>query len=247
MIIYPTIELQKGRCVSLVRGRLEEPQIWHMDPVDRALEYAQAGAEWLQVTDLDAIAGEGDNEDLICEIIRKAGIPVQVAGGVRSRERLTGWIERGAGRVTVGTLAVRDPDQFKALAYQNPDQVVLAVDVYQGRVMTDGWRSPAAFTPEAFLEAFSGSPLAGVLVTDIDNDIEDGDASLGLISGLAESCRWPVIASGLAQSLDDISRLKYVRNVSGAIVGRALLRKRFTLEEALELAAAPLEPTAEFL
>lgn len=247
MIIYPTIELQNGRCVSLVRGRLEEPQIWHMDPVDRALEYAQAGAEWLQVTDLDAIAGEGDNEDLICEIIRKAGIPVQVAGGVRSRERLTEWIERGAGRVTVGTLAVRDPDQFKALAYQNPDQVVLAVDVYQGRVMTDGWRSPAAFTPEAFLEAFSGSPLAGVLVTDIDNDIEDGDASLGLISGLAEACRWPVIASGLAQSLDDISRLKYVRNVSGAIVGRALLRKRFTLEEALELAAAPLEPTAEFL
>ena len=247
MIIYPTIELQKGRCVSLVRGRLEEPQIWHMDPIVRAVEYAQAGAEWLHITDLDAIVGEGDNEDLICEIIRKAGIPVQVAGGIRSRERLTGWIERGAGRAIIGTLAVRDPDQFKALAYQNPDQVVLAVDVYQGRVMSDGWRSTAAFTPEAFLEAFSGSPLAGVLVTDIDNDIEDGDASLGLISGIAEACRWPVIASGLAQSLDDISRLKYVRNVSGAIVGRALLRKRFTLEEALELAAAPLEPTADFL
>ncbi|MDJ0627158.1 MAG: 1-(5-phosphoribosyl)-5-[(5-phosphoribosylamino)methylideneamino] imidazole-4-carboxamide isomerase [Rhodobacter sp.] len=246
MILYPAIELQNGRCVSLYRGRLDEPQIWHVDPVEKAMEFAAAGAEWLHITDFDAVTGEGGNEDLVAEIIRKAGIPVQLAGGMRLGERAVEWIDRGVGRVVVGTLATRHPDTVKALAKQYPDQIVLSVDVYQGKVVDDGWRSLTAFDPVDYVTAFEDAPLAAMIVTDIDSDIEDADASLGLITGLADMSRTPVVANGLIQSLDDLSRLKYVRNVAGAMIGRALFRKTISLPDALELAWAPLEPAAGF-
>ena len=247
MILYPTIELQNARCVSLHRGRLDEPHIWHVDPVEKAQEFAAAGAEWLQVTDFDAIAGSDESESIVAEIIRKASVPVQLGGGIRTREKAEQLMDLGAGRIVIGTLATQDPETVKALAKFYPDQIVLAVDVWEGKVVADGWRQKTAFEPVDFLEAFADSPFAAVLVTDIDSDIEDADAALGLVSHLASASKTPVIASGLVRSLDDISRLKYVSNVSGAIVGRALFRKAFELSEALELAQKAIEPTAEFI
>ncbi|WP_114966926.1 HisA/HisF-related TIM barrel protein [Alkalilacustris brevis] len=253
MIIYPTIELWHGHCVSLTRGRLDEPVIWHVDPLAKARDFAAAGASWMQVTDFDAVATasgtegpEGDNAALIEEIIRTAGIPVQVAGGIRSLARARHWLEAGAGRVVIGTAAVLDPAMVLEAAKYHPDQIVLAVDVYQGRVMSAGWKEASAFAPLDFLAHFEAAPLAAVLITDIDADVGDSDATLGLVSGLAGSTRQPVIASGMVRTLDDLSRLKYVGNVAGAVVGRALFNRTLELEEALALAAEPTEPQAEF-
>ena len=153
MIIYPTIELQNGRCVSLYRGRLDEPQIWHVDPVKTAMDFAEAGASRMHITDFDAVSGSDRNEDLICDIMRKAGIFVQVAGGIRSYERAEHWIDKGAARVVVGTIATREPDLVKTLATAYPDQIVLAVDVWQGKVMADGWREVTAFEPADFISS----------------------------------------------------------------------------------------------
>ncbi len=99
MIIYPTIELHNGKCVSLTRGRLDEPFIWHVDPVETARGFAAAGAEWMHLTDINALAGDGNNNDLLEKIIRSAGIPVQLGGGFRSREVVETWIDKGAGRI----------------------------------------------------------------------------------------------------------------------------------------------------
>lgn len=246
MIIYPTLEVQNGRCVSLDKGRLDHPTIWHVDPVETARSWAAAGAEWMHLTDFDAIEGRDTNAALVEEIIRAAGIPVQLAGGMRSREVIERWIDKGAGRVVVGTLAMRDPDLVRELAKYHPDQIVLAVDIWQGQVMSDGWRQAGAISPAAFIEGFAEAPLAGVVITDIDSDIEDVEAQLGLISGLAELCRAPVVASGMVRSVDDISRLKYLRSISGALVGRALFRKTIDLEEALRVARPEPEPVADF-
>lgn len=147
MMIYPTMELQNGRCVTLEKGRLDEPQIWHVDPVETARSFAAAGAEWMHITDFNAIEGDFSNEDLIAEIIRAVGIPVQLGGGMRTREHVEHWIDRGAGRIVIGTLAARDPQLVQELAKHHPDQIVLAVDVYQGQVMTDGWRRPGRSRP----------------------------------------------------------------------------------------------------
>ncbi|MFC6687008.1 1-(5-phosphoribosyl)-5-[(5-phosphoribosylamino)methylideneamino]imidazole-4-carboxamide isomerase [Jhaorihella thermophila] len=247
MIIYPTIELQKGRCVSLRRGRLDEPMIWHVDPVATARGFAEAGAEWMHLTDFDAVEGSEANEELVEDIIRKAEIPVQLGGGMRSRDRIERWIDRGAGRIVVGTLAALEPHLVRELAEHHPDQIVLAVDVWRGQVMTEGWRQTGALSPAAYIEAFGDTPFAGIIVTDIDADVDEVDGSLGLISALAEIARVPVIASGVVRTLDDISRLKYIPNIAGAIVGRALFQKTFSLSEALRAARAEAEPVADFL
>lgn len=246
MILYPTIELQQGRCVSLTRGRLEEPVLWHVDPVARAREYAEAGAEWLHVTDFDAVTGQSDNSALVQEIIRAVGVPVQVAGGIRSRERAAEWLDAGAGRVVIGTAAVLNPAMVLECAKYHPDQVVLAVDVFQDRVMSQGWRETSTFAPEDFIAHFEQAPLAALLVTDIDADVGDTDATLSLITRLAEVTRKPLIASGMVRALDDIARLKYLGNVAGAVVGRALFNRAIDLAQALELAASPSETPAEF-
>ncbi|MFC4214922.1 HisA/HisF-related TIM barrel protein [Pseudophaeobacter arcticus] len=247
MMIFPTIELLDGRCVTLEKGRLEEPMVWHVDPVEKAKEFAAAGAQWMHLTDFNAIQGDDSNKELVAEIIRSAGIPVQLGGGMRSRDSIESWIEQGAGRIVVGTLAALDPTLVCEMAKQYPDQIVLAVDVWQGQVMTEGWRQAGAFEPESYIAAFGAAPFAGIIVTDIDSDMSDLDGQLGLISGLAAKAQSPVIASGVVRCVDDLSRLKYLSNIAGALVGRALFRKTLTLEEALEAAQPHPEEVAEFI
>ena len=246
MRIYPTMELQNGRCVTLDKGRLDEAMIWHVDPVETARGWAAAGAEWMHLTDFDAIEGRSTNAELVEEVIRSAEIPVQLAGGMRTREHVEHWIDKGAGRIVIGTLAAWDPQLVKELAKLYPDQIVLAVDVWRGFVMTEGWRTQSAFTPEAFIDAFSDAPFAAILVTDIDSDMEDVEAQLGLISGLAQHSRTPVVASGVVRTADDISRLAYIPNIAGALVGRVLFRKTMDLADALQVATAAHEPVAQF-
>ena len=246
MILYPTIQLQSERCVTLDQGRLDQPSIWHVDPVDMARGFAAAGAEWMHVTDFDAVEGRDDNHTLIETLIRAAGIPVQVGGGVRSRERVERWIDQGAGRVVLGTLAARDPELVRQLAKYYPDQIVLSVDIWRGQVMTEGWRQASAIRPEDYISAFDDAPLAGVILTDIDSDLQDVEAQLGLIAGLAQSAKAPVIASGVVRSVDDIARLKYVPRIAGALIGRALYNKSVALDEALRVAQPSPEMVADF-
>ena len=247
MILYPTLELSKGHCVSLSRGRLDLAEVWHVDPIETARAWAGAGARWMHLTDFDRVLGSDRNADLVQNIIRSVGIPVQLGGGFRSAELVADWIDRGAGRIVVSTLAVRDPQAVKALAKSYPDQIVLSVDVWKGRVMLDGWRQESAFEPMDLIRAFNDAPLAAVIVTDIESDVEERDAQLGVVSGLAAVARAPVIASGVVRTSDDVSRLKYVPNIAGALVGRALLRKTLDLSDALEIAQPVPEPVAEFL
>ena len=247
MIIYPTLELQNGKCVSLTRGRLEEPVIWHVDPVETARSFAAAGAEWMHVTDINMLGGDGDNDALIQEIIRVVGIPVQLGGGFRSRERVEQWIDKGAGRIVIGTMAAHDPDLLMELAKLYPDQIVLAVDIFEGQVMTDGWRAPSTFSPKTYVKAFDHAPLAGIIVTDIDSYIGQQEGQLSVITGLSAQTRHPVIARGTVHSVDDVARLKYVYNISGTLIGRALLAKDVDLTEALAVAQPEPETTAELI
>lgn len=247
MILYPMIELLDGRCVSLFRGRTDEPHIWHVDPVAKARSFAKAGAEWLHITDFDAMSGDERNTGLIREIIRTAGISVQMGGGFRSLERIAEWIDHGAGRIVVGTLALRQPDVVKEAAKLFPDQIVLAVDVFEGLVVSDSWRQKSSFTPSTFLKAFENDPLAAIIITDIDAAVGDAEDSLALVTALACEARTEVLARGLSRSLDDLSRLKYVPSVSGALIGRALFDGSINFEAALDVAKPELETRARFI
>ena len=247
MIIYPTIELMEGRCVSLRRGRLEEPIFWDVDPVEAARGFSAAGARWMHITDFDAMVGDDRNRELISEVVRRAGVLVQVAGGFRTQDRIERALEAGVARIVMGTVAVRHPDWVRAMAKYYPDQIVLSVDVWKGKVMVDGWREAAVIPPEVLIEEFAEAPLAAVKITDIDNDLDATEASIGVISRLAADVRAPVIASGLIHTLDDVARHKYVPNIAGALIGRALERETVDLAQAVAVADASREPVAAFV
>ena len=247
MILYPTLELMDGKPVSLRRGRIGEPVPWDVDPVETALSFVRAGASWVHVTDFDAMFGGDRNLAVIREIILRAGVPVQVSGGFRTEARIDQFFDMGAARIVMGTVAVRHPGWVRKMAKYRPDQIVLSVDIWQGQVMADAWQEPCVIEPGALIEEFAETPLAAIKITDIDNDIDATEASLGVISGLAVHANAPVIAAGLVHTIDDIARLKHVPNISGALVGRALVQGSIDLAEAVREATAVPERPAEFI
>ena len=246
MQLFPTIELQDGKCVSLNSGRLGEPSIWHVDVLEKAQEFADAGAGWIQVTDFDAIVGSDTSRALVESVIRQTPASVQVGGGIRTLDQIARWIDFGAGRVVIGTAATLDPAFVQQAALHYPDQIVLAVDVWEGKVMNHGWTEKTAFDPVDFGKRFDDDPLAAILFTDIDQEVRRTEAGLARVTAFARALRNPVIARGHVSELDDISKLKYVYNVDGAVIGRALFEKTIDLGEALDVAQPEPEPVAAF-
>lgn len=234
MILYPDIGLHEGRCVTLRRGQMTEPIVHEGDPVEIARRFAHEGAEWLNVTDLDAAARRrGNNADLARAIIRAVDIPVQVGGGVAKIEHVDRWIADGADCVVIASAAVLNPGLIHGACARHPYRVLLGVDVRAGRVMVNGWTRPTEHTPLDFVSQFDRLDLAGVIVTDIDYDMALPDASFALVADLARRLATPVIASGLVKTLDHLATLQHLENVAGAVIGRALHGGNFTLREAL--------------
>ena len=247
MIVYPKIEILNGKCVSLNRGRINEPEIWHVDPVQKAREFAETGAEWIHITDFNAIDADDSNAELILEIMRASGLSVQLAGGFRTLERIEHWIDQGVGRIVISTAAVKQPELVMQAARLYPDQIVLSIDVFNEKILTDGWRSETLFSAEDFIRTFETAPLAGVIYTDVNADIDGPEVATSGLSTLISMTRLPVIANGIVHTVDDISLLKYAGHASGTIIGRSLFNREIELSEAFDVAAVHPEKIAEFI
>ncbi|MGH6854384.1 MAG: HisA/HisF-related TIM barrel protein [Aestuariivirga sp.] len=247
MIIYPDIELRKGRLVNLLRGKMDSPLVYDIDPVQCARDLAAQGAEWLHVIDIDAVFNQGENTDLIKEIIRKAGCPVQVGGAIRSMEKVHMWMGAGASRVVIATAAVKYPHFVKAAATAYPNAVVVSVDARGRQVVVEGWTETTKFTPVEFARQFENVGLAAVIYTDIDYAYGFAESSFSHTTDLAAHVKIPVIASGLVKTLDDISTLSYLPGITGVVTSRALFGGAFTFAEANAIATAQHEPVAPLM
>ncbi len=238
MIVFPDIEIQGGKCVNLVRGQMDKPVVYDRAPMDAAMWFDGDGAEFLHVIDLDAVADPGSdaNSQLVCDIIRAVNVPVQIAGGIRSMSSVDWWFEHGAGRVVFSTSAVKNPSLVREAATKYPGKIVVSVDAREGRVVVEGWRETTAFTPIDFARQLETLDLAGIIFTDIDRDDDLPESSLAATTEMATELILPVIASGTVKTIDDISTLRYLPNIAGAITGRALFTGAFTLKEAIEVA-----------
>ena len=238
MIVFPDIEIQGGKCVNLVRGQMDKPVVYDRAPMDAAKWFDGDGAEFLHVIDLDAVADPGSdaNSQLVCDIIRTVNAPVQIAGGIRSMSSVDWWFEHGAGRVVFSTSAVKNPSLVREAATKYPGKIVVSVDAREGRVVVEGWRETTAFTPIDFARQLETLDLAGIIFTDIDRDDDLPESSLAATTEMATELILPVIASGTVKTIDDISTLRYLPNIAGAITGRALFTGAFTLKEAIEVA-----------
>lgn len=246
MIVYPDLELRKGRLVNLLDGKMENPIVYDLDPIRCAKDLVAEGAEWLHVVDIDAVFNEGENTDIIKEIIRKAGCKVQVGGAIRNMEKVHMWMGAGASRVVIATAAVKYPHFVKAAATAYPEGVVVSIDAKGHRVVVEGWTETTKFTPVEFARQFENAGLAAIIYTDIDYAYGFAESSFSHTTDLAKNAKIPVIASGLVKSIDDISTLSYLPGIAGVITSRALFGGKFTFKEANAI-ASQREPIAPFI
>lgn len=237
MILYPAMDLMAGRVVRLAQGRFEDATTYPAGPAEALAAFAAAGATWAHVVDLDGARARAPvQHDLIARLAAEAPLKLQVAGGVRTRQHIARLLDAGAGRVVIGSLAVKDPPLVQGFLREFGESITLSLDVRiidgTPEVATAGWTEDsgrslwdiAALYPEA----------RHLLLTDIGRD--------GMLQGpnftlLEEAAvRLPhlaIQASGGVSSLDDLTRLR----TAGAIVGKALWEGRIDLAEALNACA----------
>lgn len=244
MIIYPTIQVKGGKCVNLVRGDVAQVEAFSVDPLETAKTLVEKGAEWLHLIDIDGILQGGEhNGELLSEIMKSAGVPCQVGGGIRTMASAEWWLDAGAERIVLGTAAVKDRSFVKEACQLWPGKVLVSIDSHEGKVVIEGWREKTMFTPLEMGKDFQDIGAAALIYTDIDMDIEHPEASFATTTQLADELEIDVISSGTVRSLDDVAILKHLPRISGAIIGRALFRNAVSLEDAIAVAKQKVAKT----
>lgn len=233
--ILPAIDLEGGRVVRLVQGDFARETVYEEDAVGVALAFADAGATWLHLVDLDgARDGEPRQLELVAEIVAEVHgrVRVEVGGGLRTPEAVAGALGTGANRVSVGTAALRDPTFALGLvARYGPARIVGSLDIRGGMALGEGWRPGAAGVPAAdALERLSAAGIDTFEVTAIDRDGLMGGPDVPLLRSLVRLGRGRIIASGGITSLEDVLAVQ-AAGCAGAIVGKALYEGRITIRE----------------
>lgn len=239
MIVFPAIDLKSGQVVRLAEGDMSRATVYGDNPAAQAVLFAEAGAEFLHVVDLDgAFAGAAQNRDAMEAIIEVFPGHIQLGGGIRTPEAVEGWFNLGVSRIVIGTAALKNPQFVKDMAKAWPNGIVVAVDARDGMVATEGWAEVSDVSIVDMARRFEDAGVASLLFTDIGRD--------GLLTGcnvdatveLARQTELPVIASGGVKGLDDI-RLLAVHaqdGIEGVITGRALYDGRLDLAAAIAMA-----------
>ena len=236
MILYPAIDLKEGRCVRLIRGDMEQATVFNDDPSAQAAKFAEAGASWLHLVDLDgAFAGRPVNALAVEAIMNVVGIPVQLGGGIRTLETIEGWLKCGVMRVILGTAAVKDPGLVMRACREFPGHIAVGIDARGGRVAVEGWAEETDIQAIELARNFADAGVDAIIYTDIDRDGVLQGANIPATAELAGAVSIPVIASGGVSSLTDIRVLIAEQKIAGAIIGRALYDGRIDLGEALKL------------
>jgi phosphoribosylformimino-5-aminoimidazole carboxamide ribotide isomerase len=221
MIAIPAVDLREGACVQLVGGDYTNERVRLADPVGVAREWARYGFRRLHVVDLDAATGRGSNGDIVAELMRDTSAELQVGGGVRSSTQVDELLAAGAHAVVVGTRALEDGDWLARLAIAYPNEIIVAADVRDRRVVTRGWTRTLPREIVDVTEELSTLPLAGLLVTAVHREGRMQGADLFLMEDVVEAASFPVYASGGIASMNDLRALDD-RGVSAAILGMAL-------------------------
>ena len=233
MLVIPAIDIMGGRCVRLVRGDFDQRTVYSDDPATIAVDFARAGAERLHVVDLDAARGEPDNRAVIEDVI-ECGLPVQVAGGVRTSAQVEAWIGAGAGAVVMGTSAVREPELLTECAQRFPGHVMAALDVREGKPVVSGWTETEQLDISELIPRWNVLPLAGLILTCTERDGTLAGPDVETLSRVLGMTQLPVQYGGGIGSLNDIRRVRETR-AAAVILGRSLYEGKLSLEQALAL------------
>jgi phosphoribosylformimino-5-aminoimidazole carboxamide ribotide isomerase len=236
MELYPAIDLLNGQAVRLYQGDYARETVYNNDPVAQAKVFADAGARWIHVVDLDAArTGSPLNRGVIAAICDAVDVPIQTGGGVRSEEAADALFDAGVARVVLGTAALENPDLVRALAARHA--VAVGLDARGREVAVRGWEEGSGKDLLDVARGFADAGVEALIVTEIGRDGTLEGPDLDGLGEVLEATELPVIASGGVGTLADIVALEALRSagrrLSGAIVGRALYEGAFTLQDAL--------------
>ena len=249
MELLAAIDLRGGAAVRLVQGDFDREQ-GYGDPLALARRFADAGARWLHVVDLDAArSGRPVHRDTVVGIARQTGVPVQTGGGIRSEQDVAELLDAGVARVVLGTAALEDPPAAVRCARRFPDRVAVGLDYRRGPdgglgVAVRGWTEQVGRSVAEVLEGLAEAPLAAVVVTAIDRDGTLSGPDLEGLAQVLDLTGVPVIASGGVGGVADVRALARLRSpnagrsLAGVVTGKALVDGRMTVEEARAACAA---------
>ena len=233
--LLPAVDVKDGRAVRLVQGELDAETAYG-NPLEVALEFQAAGAEWLHLVDLDAAFGRGENSALLAEVVGKLDIKVELSGGIRDDESLRRALATGCVRVNLGTAALESPEWTARVIAEHGDRIAVGLDVRGHVLAARGWTKEGGDLFET-IERLERDGCSRYVVTDVTKDGTLKGPNLELLQEVCAVTKKPVVASGGISSLDDIAALSSLNGigVEGAIVGKALYAGAFTLQQALEL------------
>jgi 1-(5-phosphoribosyl)-5-[(5-phosphoribosylamino)methylideneamino] imidazole-4-carboxamide isomerase/N-(5'phosphoribosyl)anthranilate isomerase len=233
--LLPAVDVKDGRAVRLVQGELSAETAYG-NPLEVALEFQAAGAEWLHLVDLDAAFGRGENSALLAEVVGKLDIKVELSGGIRDDESLRRALATGCTRINLGTAALENPEWTARVISEFGDRIAVGLDVRGHVLAARGWTKEGGDLFET-IERLERDGCARYVVTDVTKDGTLQGPNVQLLQEVCSVTKKPVVASGGISSLADIESLMALNamGVEGAIVGKALYAGAFTLQEALEL------------
>lgn len=233
--LLPAVDIKDGRAVQLAQGVDGSEKVFG-DPVEAALRWQEAGAEWIHLVDLDAAFGHGNNRELQAEIVGRLDIQVEMSGGIRDDESLKAAMDTGCRRVNIGTAALEQPEWCARAIADYGDRVAIGLDVRGATLAARGWTRDGGDLYET-LARLDSEGCARYVVTDVNKDGMLQGPNLDLLRDVCSRTDRPVVASGGVTTLDDIRALMGLVpiGVEGAIAGTALYTGQFTLEDALAL------------
>ena len=234
MKIFFAMDLIAGKAVRLVRGDFAQATVYSEEPLDTIEAMRAAGARDFHIIDLDgARTGARVHADLIASVRKKVPGYMEVGGGIRTEEDIALYSALGVNGVIVGTRALEDRAFFTGLSrFSN---IVLGLDVANGKPMVKGWKEAAEVTMEEVLETAAAARIMAILFTSIARDGTLAGPDLAAVSALQRMTEIPIIASGGVSSIEDVRKLKEM-GVWAAIVGKAFYEGRITVEEAMRFA-----------
>jgi len=235
MLIIPAVDIKGGKCVQLVQGEPGTEHVVIENPVNVAKEWEKMGASILHIIDLDGAFGDKGNIDIIKKIVESVDVPVQVGGGIRTKEDAENLLKMGVNRIILGTMAVENPKVVQDLSKKyGKERIIVALDSKGSKVVVKGWTEKTSKSAPEFGKIFEEHGAGGILFTNVDYE--------GLLKGfdteplieLLNAVSIPVIYAGGVTSIDDIRKLSKT-SVSGVVVGSALYKGKIEFQEALRI------------
>ena len=233
MRIYPAIDIKDGKCVRLVQGNYSNVTIYSDDPCQVALKWAEKGAEFIHLVDLDgARSGKSVNYDLIIRIVKSLNIPVQLGGGIRSIETIKDMLEQGVNRVILGTSTIKNMPMVKEAVKIYDDKIVIGIDAKDGKVAVEGWEEVSKVSVEEIVDRMQSIGVKTIIYTDISKDGMLSGPNISAIENMVKIFKGDVIASGGVSCMKDIDDLRKT-GVEGVIIGKALYTGDIEFEQIL--------------